>query len=407
MATVLKPRDEADTARVVSWAAAERKSLEIVAGASKRAVGRPIQTEHVLNMTGLTGIRLYEPGELVLSAAAGTTLEEIEAALDEHKQQLAFEPPQLSAFLGAGQKAPTLGGAVAANLSGPRRISAGAVRDHVLGLRAVTGRAETVRIGGRVMKNVTGYDMCKLLSGSWGTLAILSDVTVKVMPKPETESTVILLGLSADEAVRAMSAGLASNAGLSGAAHIPPALAARSAVKSVAGADRSVTALRLEGFDSSVKARREALIAALNSSADVEVLKISDSTALWREIRDVALFSNSPDHVIWRISTLASKGPDVVRNVSIGEDVEALYDWGGGLVWLAQPSYGDGGSDAIRTVLERAGGHATLMRAPPATRSAVKVFEPQAEPVAALTRRLKTAFDPHAILNPGRMYAGV
>ncbi len=407
MATVLKPRDEADTARVVSWAAAERKSLEVVAGATKRAVGRPLQTRHVMNMTGLSGIRLYEPGELVLSAGAGTTLEEVEAALEEHDQQLAFEPPKLAAFLGAGQKAPTLGGAAAANFSGPRRISAGAVRDHVLGLRAVTGRAETVRAGGRVMKNVTGYDMCKLLAGSWGTLAVLTEVTIKVMPKPEIECTIVVVGLSADEAVRAMSVGLASSVGVSGAAHIPASLAARSAVSSLAGADRSITALRIEGFDSSVEARRETLIGELKSSGSIEILKSVDSGELWREIRDVALFSSASDNVMWRLSTVPGKGPDVVRNVSIGEDVEALYDWGGGLVWLAQPSCGDGGSEAIRTVLERAGGHATLMRAPPAMRRAVKVFEPQPEHVAVLTRRLKAAFDPHAILNPGRMYAGV
>jgi len=407
MATTLKPRDEADTARVVGWAAAERKSLEVVAGGTKRSVGRPMQAENVLNMSGLAGIRLYEPGELVLTAGAGTPLADIEAALAENEQQLAFEPPELGGFLGTGRRSPTLGGAVAANLSGPRRMSAGAARDHVLGLRAVTGRGETLRVGGRVMKNVTGYDLCKLLAGSWGTLAVLTEVTVKVMPRAESEATLFVAGLSADEAVRAMSAGLSSSAGVSGAAHVPQTLAARSGVQTLAAAGRSVTALRIEGFRAAFRERREVLARGLKSFGAVETLDSRTSARLWREIRDVSLFPGGASNVVWRLSTVPGRAPDAVRNVSVGEDVDALYDWGGGLVWLAQPSHGDGGAEAIRAVLERIGGHATLVRAEPATRSAVKVFEPQPEALAALTRRLKAAFDPHAILNPGRMYAGV
>jgi glycolate oxidase FAD binding subunit len=366
-----------------------------------------VQTEHVLNMTGLAGVSLYEPGELVLSAAAGTPLNDVEAALDEHAQQLAFEPPNLSRFLGTGHKPPTLGGTVAANMSGPRRIAAGAARDHVLGLRAVTGRAETVRVGGRVMKNVTGYDLCKLLAGSWGTLAVLTEVTVKVLPRPEAEATVILTGQSADEAVRAMSVALGSSVGVSGATHIPAVLAQRSAVSAMSMAASSVTVLRIEGFRASVRARRETLLAELRPFGPLETLDGRTSARLWGEIRDVSLLPADGNNVVWRLSTVASRAPDVVRNVSIGEEVEALYDWGGGLVWLVQPPFGDGGAQAIRSVLERTGGHATLMRAPPSTRGAVSVFEPQPEPVAALTRRLKAAYDPHSILNPGRMYAGV
>jgi glycolate oxidase FAD binding subunit len=408
MANVLKPRNEAECEKLLAWAIAERKPLEIVGGGSKRNVGRPFQTEHTLDLTGLTGITLYEPEELVLRAGAGTPIEEIETALAEKGQELAFEPPDYSEFLDASRSPATLGGAVMSNMSGPRRIKVGAVRDFVLGLRAITGRGETMRVGGRVMKNVTGYDLCRGLAGSWGTLAIATEVTLKVLPAAEFQETLMIAGLSTDEAVNAMGIALGSAADVSGAAHIPQALTKNANVKAVNTSQTSVTLLRLEGVKTSVEARRELLLKALAGFGDIEFLRGASSRAIWRDVRDVKLFdAEGRDQVIWRISTSPMKAPDVVRNVSIGEETDAVYDWGGGLIWLAQPPYGDGGAAAIRAVVERAGGHATLVRAAPATRMAVQVFEPQADALASLTRRLKAAFDPHGILNPGRMYAGV
>ncbi len=407
MGGVLKPCNEVETARVLSWAMAERKSLELVAGGTKRSIGRPMQTENTLNLSELTGISLYEPGELVLSAKAGTAVSDIKTVLEGQNQQLAFDPPDLSQFLRSSAKIGTIGGAVATNLSGPRRISAGAARDHLLGMRAVTGRAETVNIGGRVMKNVTGYDLCKLLAGSWGTLVAMTEVTLKVVPRPEAEMTTVVFGLSIDEAVRAMSVALGSSASVSGAAHFSAKLAARSEISEVSLFKKSVTALRIEGFLPSVRARKDILANALKSFGEVETLDENISPRVWREVRDVTLFDSASEDAIWRISTVPGRAPDVVRNISRCENFEALYDWGGGRIWLMQPGYGDGGAEVIRTVLDRFGGHAMLMRASPEMRSAVNVFEPQSDPVAALTRRIKAAYDPYAILSPGRMYAGV
>ena len=221
MTDLLKPRDAKDVEAAVRWALAEAKTLEIVGRGSKRGIGRAAQWDLSLDLSELSGVTLYEPEELVLSAKAGTPLAEIEKLLAEHNQELAFEPIDYGPLLGGAAGHGTIGGTVAANLSGPRRIKAGAARDHFLGFTAVSGRGETFKSGGRVVKNVTGYDLCKLMAGSWGTLAAMTDVTVKVLPRAETEQTLLVLGLDDAKAAQAMSAAMGSPNDVSGAAHLP------------------------------------------------------------------------------------------------------------------------------------------------------------------------------------------
>ena len=407
MKQTLKPRDEAETLALLAWAAAERKSLEIVGGATKRRIGQPGPSDHVLDMSDLAGITMYEPEELVISAKAGTSLREIEAALDEHGQELAFEPPKLGRWLGGTNHRATIGAAFATNLSGPRRVHAGAARDHFLGLSVVTGRGEAIKSGGRVVKNVTGYDMCKGLAGSWGTLAVLTNVTFKVLPQAETSQSLLIFGLLSEQAMPALAAALGSEHSVTGAAHLTTKVAGQTSVSAVASVGQPVTVLRLEGFESSVAARSAALEALLGKFGEIGILRGRDSRKLWQEIRNLKLLPVADGSVVWRISTTPMKGADIARNVSIGGESEVLFDWGGGLVWLVVPRNGDGSASAIRALLARAGGHATLYHAPTELRKAVSVFHPQPEALAALTRRMKLAFDPHAILNPGRMYEGV
>src|SRR5579864_7211182 len=194
--TAFRPHDERELSDIVAAALAREEPLEIVAGGSKRGLGRPLQTPHTLDMSAFAGIRSYEPEELVLTAGAATPMQVIERALAERGQMLAFEPPDWRRLLGSENAQPTLGGVTACNLSGPRRIKAGAARDHLLGFRAVSGRAEAFKAGGRVVKNVTGYDLSKLMAGSYGTLAALEEVTVKVLPRPETAATVLFAGVA-------------------------------------------------------------------------------------------------------------------------------------------------------------------------------------------------------------------
>jgi glycolate oxidase FAD binding subunit len=272
MTTTFRPENADQVVEAVAWAAAEEAPLEVVSHGSKRGLGRPVRAANGIDVSGLTGITLYEPEELVLSARAGTPLAEIEAALEAKRQQLAFEPADLGPLFGAAAGRGSIGGMLACNLSGPRRIKAGAARDHFLGVQAVSGRGEAFKSGGRVVKNVTGYDLCKLLAGSYGTLAVLTEVTVKVMPAPEKTRTVLLYGLDDNRALDAMVRALQSAHEVSAVAHLPASLAARSQVSYVAAAAAAVTAIRVEGPGPSVDYRCDALRKGLSDLAESEEL---------------------------------------------------------------------------------------------------------------------------------------
>ncbi len=429
MAESLAPTDADGLADAVRWAVAGEAPLEVIAGGSKQTLGRPVQSAATLSLAAFDGIVDYQPSELVLTAQAATPLATIEAALEAERQMLAFEPadygPLLRASGGADLRAPggadlrapggadlrapggaTLGGALACNLSGPRRIKAGAARDHFLGMHAVSGRGERFKAGGRVVKNVTGYDVCKLLAGSYGTLALMHEVTVKVLPAPERTRTVLVFGLEPAAALDALGAALGSAHEVSGAAHMPAEIAARSAVSYVSGAGAAVSAVRVEGFPASVEARCEALRALLGPFGAVEELHSKNSATLWREIRDVRAFAGD-SRPLWRLSVPPASGAAAAARVAEAADVRALFDWGGGLLWLAVDGAPDAGEVAVRAAAMAVGGHATLVRADAPTRAARAVFQPQATGLAALTARIKRAFDPTGVLNPGRMYAGV
>ena len=400
----LKPRDARDVEDVLRWAVAEDKPLEVTGQSSKRAIGRPSQTDLTLDLSGLTGVTLYEPEELVLSAKAGTPIAEIEALLDEHNQQLAFEPADYGALFGQPPGQGTLGGIVAANLSGPRRLKAGAARDHVLGTTAVTGRAETIKSGGRVVKNVTGYDLCKVLSGSWGTLAAITEITVKVLPKAETETTVLVAGLTDRVGCAAMAAATGTSADVSGAAHLPDHVA--SWFEGLPKAE-AATVFRLEGVAPSVKHRRDQLAAHLKAFGSITILEEAASRTLWRDIRDVKAFAvaSARHRPLWRISTAPANGHRLVDLLTPASQM--FYDWAGGLVWVGMPYEDEPDAGSVRSAVAELGGHATLIRAPAAVRAAVDVFQPEDASVRALSRRVKESFDPKGVLNPGRMWAGV
>lgn len=407
MADTLKPRDGKDVEDAVAWALAEGKTLDIVGQGTKRAIGRPSQSDLTLDLSALSGVTLYEPDELVLSARAGTPMADIAALVDAKGQELAFEPVDYGPLFGRPAGGGTLGGALAANLSGPRRIKAGAARDHFLGVTAVSGRGETFKSGGRVVKNVTGYDLCKLLAGSFGTLAAMTDVTLKTLPKSETEETVLLNGLDDAAAMAAMTAAIGSSCDVAGAAHLPRGIAARIApLAAVAGA---VTAFRIEGVAPSVAHRRDALAALLKPFGGADTLSAADSRALWLAVRDATPFAAKPDAEwpLWRISTIQTQGAALGARIIAATGAEVFYDWAGGLLWAAPELSNDAGAASIRRALSEIGGHATLIRAPAAIRAAVDVFQPQAAGVAALTKRVKESFDPKGILNPGRMWAGI
>ena len=399
------PADSAEAAEIVRRAAADGQRLFIRGGGSKRDLGRPVKASRTFDLRRLSRISDYEPAELFLTAQAATPLFEITALLETHNQMLAFEPPDWAGLL-PGDGAPTLGGTLACNMAGPRRVRAGAARDHFLGFSAVDGRGDIWKAGGRVVKNVTGYDMCKLQAGAFGTLSVLLEATVRLLPKPETSCSVVFSGLEDSEAVPLLSKALNSPHEVSAAAFLPAQTARRSRVAHVLP-QGSVTILRLEGPFPSVAFRAHALESLHVGHTRLET---GESTALWQEIGSVQPLLADTSSIIWRVCTAPSAAPALLRSVQMHlPGAEGFYDWGAGLLWIeiAGAAPKDAGADRIRGALVSAGGHATLLRAPAELRSRIPVFQPVAAPLEALSRRVKTGFDPNGILNPGRMQQGI
>jgi glycolate oxidase FAD binding subunit len=404
--SVLEPSDAKQIAEMISWVIAEGDTLEIVAGGTKRALGRPMKTDHVLDVSRLSGIVEYEAAELVLTAQPGEPLASISAELAKKRQMLAFEPPDWRALLGAHGE-PTLGGVIACNLAGSRRVRAGSARDYILGFSAVNGFGEIWKAGGKVVKNVTGYDMCKLQAGAYGTLSALTELTVKVMPKPETACTIVLHGLADDVAIRTLANALNSPLEVSGAAHLPASAARRSKVSVVAVGLGAATAMRLEGPRPSVVYRTTALESLVGRGAR---LNEAETEAFWSEVGAVQPFLAQGSRIVWRLCPTPSQAPSVAHSIlSAVQSTEFYFDWGGGLIWLsldAEEAGPDAGAGIVRPVVKTAGGHATLVVAPEAVRASVPVFEPLSAGLAQLTARVKSGFDPRGVLNPGRMQEG-
>jgi len=405
MSQTFVPTSEAELVEAVRWAIAQRQSLAISGSGSKLGWGRPAEPSASLSLRALDGIDLYEPEELVLSAHAGTKIGELEQRLAQQGQQLAFEPPDLGPLFGVAAGQGTLGGAIGCNLSGPRRISAGAARDHVLGFSGVNGLADAFKAGGRVVKNVTGFDLSKLLSGSFGTLAVMTHITLKVLPAPEESCSILVLGTDAYAAIDVMETALRSPHEVGGAAYLPARSAARSRVASIAEIAQPVVVLRLEGTAPSVAARAAALKDLLKDRGAIADLTAVDTRAVWREIRDVAPYIADRSRAVWHISVPPAAGAKIAAETAADDDI--ILDWGGGRIWLASAQDVAATALRIRRIVNRVGGHATLIRADDAARRSVPVFQPPSRAEAALIARLKDNFDPHRIFNPGRMYEGL
>jgi glycolate oxidase FAD binding subunit len=380
----VRPRDEADLAELIAGAAAAGTVLAIDGGGSRASVGNPpMEGSTKVDLAALAGVIDYEPTELVLTARAATPMAEIKALLAANGQMLAFEPPSHGALCGRPDAVPTLGGAIAANASGPRRISAGAARDHFLGFRAVSGRGEAFKAGGKVVKNVTGFDLSKVMAGSWGTLAVLTEVSVKVLPRPEFTATLMLSGLSPRQACAAMAKACGSPAAVTGAAHLPARVARRVRPD---GAVLDATLLRLEGFEPTVRARAEALRALLVEYGPADLVEGAGSVALWRAIGAVEPLTPLPAP-LWRLSVPAAQAAEVAEPLP-GDDW--MMDWAGGLIWCVSdtpPAVSGPGAHRQGWV-----GHSVYGTSLVLSDAAMRV-----------SQALKVAFDPVDILNRGRL----
>jgi len=361
------PTTSAQLCEAIAEAREERRVVELRGAGTRAGIGDPGRERAVVVMAAFSGIVEYDPGELVLTLGAGTPLAEVARLLAANGQMLAFEP-----------SGGTIGGVVAAGLSGPRRPFAGGVRDHVLGFEGVSGRGEAFKAGGRVVKNVTGYDLARLMSGSWGRLAALTQVSLKVVPRAKAETSVLVEGMDDEAAVAMMGAAAGSAAEISGAAHLPGL----------------GTALRLEGFGPSVAARVEILRGLCGAGRPIRLIEEEASRALWRGVREAMPLAK--DLPLWRVTLPPARGALLTAGLA-GAGASWILDWAGGLVWIAAPE----GLD-VRGAASAAGGQAMLARAPEAMRARIPALHPEPAPTAALRARVKAAFDPAGILDPHR-----
>jgi glycolate oxidase FAD binding subunit len=407
----LKVRDAKDVEEVVRTALASEQPLEIIGHGTKRLIGQPMATNALLDLSALNAVTGYEPNELIITVQAGAPLADVKSLIDSKNQEFAFEPIDTWQLLGTAADSGTIGGMIGAGLAGPRRIKAGGVRDHLLGAHAVSGFGDGFKAGGRVVKNVTGYDLCKLLAGSWGTLAVMTEVTLKVMPRAESERTLVLYGLDDVTANRAMTAALGSPFDVSGAAHLPASAfhPAQGALAERGSPQQPATLLRLEGITASAAHRAMSLAAALVPFGASEIVEDERSAALWRAIRDVAPFAAGGTlgvWPVWRIVCPPASGGTFGQALAGETGGEVMYDWGGGLIWAALPPTVDARAALLRQRVATIGGHATLIRAAEPVRRAVDVFHPQEGGLAELGERVRHAFDPKNILNRGRLARG-
>jgi len=405
-----KIRDARDVEAAVRVAIEGEQPLEIIGNGSKRQIGQPMATNALLDLSALNAVTCYEPNELIITVQAGAPLADVASLIDSKNQHFAFEPVDTAALLG-GPNLGTIGGMIGAGLAGPRRVKAGGARDHLLGAHGVSGFGESFKAGGRVVKNVTGYDLCKLLAGSWGTLAVMTEVTLKVMPKPESERTLVLLGLDDLTANRAMTAALGSPFDVSGAAHIPSSAFHGDAgpLGELGTPRQAVTLLRLEGIAASANHRAAALEKLLAPFGAAELLRDAASSAVWIAVRDVHPFAaNGALGIwpVWRIVCPPAAGGALGETLARATGGDVIYDWGGGLIWAALPPKPDAQAALLRGRVEVVGGHATLIRASEEVRRHVDVFHPQPSGLANLSERVRHSFDPKRILNRGRLSRG-
>jgi glycolate oxidase FAD binding subunit len=406
----LKVRDARDVEEAVRAAIAGEQPLEIIGHGSKRRIGQPMATNALLDLSALNAVTSYEPNELIITVQAGAPLADVKSLIDSKNQQFAFEPIDTAPLLGTPSLG-TIGGMIGAGLAGPRRIKAGGARDHLLGAHGVSGFGESFKAGGRVVKNVTGYDLCKLLAGSWGTLAVVTEVTLKVMPRPESERTLVLRGLDDVTANRAMTAALGSPFDVSGAAHLPNS-AFRAEISEFSGLGTTrepVTLLRLEGIAASAAHRAAALGRLLAPFGAAQIIEDAASATIWSAIRDVTPFAASGAlgaWPVWRIVCPPASGGALGEQLARDTGGDVIYDWGGGLIWAALPQKPDARAALVRQRVNAVGGHAMLVRASDEVRRNVDVFHPQPAGIAALSERVRQSFDPRTILNRGRMIRG-
>ena len=406
MQDIFHPDNDSQLVELLQSGLANASRFSIRGKNTKAGFGYSEQAEFGICMNSFNGIIEYEPAELVMRARAGTPLADIEAALAQHNQYLAFEPPKLGKLYDSNATGGSIGGTFMANLSGPRRFLAGAARDHILGIKAVSGRAEVYKSGGNVIKNVTGYDLSKLLTGSWGTLSLVTELSFKVLPAPATTISIGVEGLAADAALKLLSTVAQSALESSGLAFIPAATLAMSDNKGFSSHKENLTLIRFEGSSVSVQERVKSLYQILPGAAATIRYEDEQSRARWCEIGDTSLLkSTDKNSSIVKLSIAPAQATNIVKLLSSFAGCHWYADAAAAWFWLSLKN--DNAAACIkqlRHALADGGGSVVLYRAPDHIKQEVGIFSEMNEGLMTLTRRLKDSFDPNNILNPNRLF---
>ncbi|MEM7620044.1 MAG: FAD-binding protein [Pseudomonadota bacterium] len=403
----LQPNDKNELASIIRDAKGENVRLEIIGSGSKRAIGRPVEANYRVSSAQMSGITLYQPKQRMLSVKAGTHLDVIEDALEKYQQILGFEPVNLGGILNTREKPETIGGILATNISGSRQIHTGSAKNHLLSLRGVNGFGQIINAGGDTIKHVTGYDLRRALTGTWGTLVFMTDITLRTLPKPEQTQTLIFSGLLDVLAIELMNKAMATPYEISGAMHLQAPLVKNLTTEQNRATGQSLTALRLENFSFSTPCRMQKLQDLLGPFGDHIILDDDESHDFWSDMRTLKFFHNSKGP-LWRIAAAPNMASEIVSAIkSHHPESIAAYDCAGGIIWLQTPLRSDAGASEVHRAVLNRGGNATLIRADKELRSNTYVFQPVDTQIKSLMKRIKMAFDPFGILNPGRIYEDI
>ena len=402
------PETEQQARELVRWAFAEGRTMSVQGKNTKHGFGLPVDADCTLSLEKLSGILEYHPEELVMTALPGTPITEIRQELTKHNQHLAFEPPALNRMYQVEDEG-TIGGSFIGNLAGPRRFKSGSARDHILGVRAINGRGETWKSGGKVIKNVSGYDMSKLITGSWGTLSVVTELTFKILPAPPVSRSLAVWGLSARLGTALMAQVISTPSETSGLAHLPEAALTEIGRDGATFPGKTLTLIRLEGTESSVKERLQNITGWLPGACEYSVLDQAASIAAWSLIGNTApLQDGQRTPGILKISLPPASAWNLVRFIDDLRDCTWYLDAAGGWLWVGICQAGMKDKiHAISREVNATGGTTTIYRAPSSVKQDTGIYPFPDESIKRLNEKIKNSFDPGNIFNPGRLHAVV
>jgi len=402
--SIFKPDTREEISKFIKDCYKKNIPLEINGLKSKKKIGRNFQSEKTLDLSNYSGIIEYKPEELYIKVKSGTPIKKIISELDKNNQQLAFEPSDFGFIFSGNSNEGTIGGVISTNFSGPRRFKSGSARDHLLGFQGVNGKGETIKSGGTVVKNVTGYDLCKLLSGSFGTLAVLTELSVKVLPKPESNKTLIVNNPHLKKALEYFDTALSSSADPSGGVFYPEFFRKNFTFNDLTQ-EGALIGLRVEGPLNSVEHRVKKLCKELDvMNNEFSVLDQEQSNIFWEKTRKLQVFTSLQESLL-RVVVPVSETFDVIQKLKRYK-INYFLDWGGSLIWLQIEEINTKMLKEIKEIIQKAAGYLTVIKVEEDMKATIDIFT--VDPIKyKISEKIKKSFDPKRILNPGKMYSGI